>query len=91
MPELDFTGTELDAAKAKSLNELQTASMNIRQGLCLVLFFGVIIFLFYAILNLGWYVDEISAFFLMAMVVAGIISGYSATGSKTAYFPSARL
>ena len=72
-------GTELDAVKAKSLNELQTESMNIRQGLCLVLFFGVIIFLFYAILNLGWYVDEISAFFLMAMVVAGIISGYSAT------------
>ena len=72
-------GTELDAVKAKSLNELQTASMNIRQGLWLVLFFGVIIFLFYAILNLGWYVDEISAFFLMAMVVAGIISGYSAT------------
>lgn len=72
-------GTELDAVEAKSLNELQTASMNIRQGLCLVLFFGVIIFLFYAILNLGWYVDEISAFFLMAMVVAGIISGYSAT------------
>ena len=72
-------GTELDAVKTKSLNELQTASMNIRQGLCLVLFFGVIIFLFYAILNLGWYVDEISAFFLMAMVVAGIISGCSAT------------
>lgn len=72
-------GTELDAVKTKSLDELQTASMNIRQGLCLVLFFGVIIFLFYAILNLGWYVDEISAFFLMAMVVAGIISGYSAT------------
>ena len=72
-------GNELDEVKAKSLNELQTASMNIRQGLCLVLFFGVIIFLFYAILNLGWYVDEISAFFLMAMVVAGIISGYSAT------------
>ena len=72
-------GTELDAVKAKSLDELQTASLNIRQGLCLVLFFGVIIFLFYAILNLGWYVDEISAFFLMAMVVAGIISGYSAT------------
>ena len=68
-------GTELDAVKAKSLDELQTASMNIRQGLCLVLFFGVIIFLFYAILNLGWYVDEISAFFLMAMVVAGIIRG----------------
>lgn len=72
-------GTELDAVKTRSLDELQTASMNIRQGLCLVLFFGVIIFLFYAILNLGWYVDEISAFFLMAMVVAGIISGYSAT------------
>ncbi len=72
-------GTDLDAIKAKSLDELQTSSMTKRQGLCLVLFFGVILFLFYAILNLGWYVDEISAFFLMAMVIAGILSGYSAT------------
>ena len=72
-------GTEMDGLKAKSLDEIQTASMTGRQGLCLVLFFGVIAFLFYAILNLGWYIDEISAFFLMAMVLAGIISGYSAT------------
>lgn len=53
--------------------------MNTRQILCLVEFFGVLLFLFYAILNLGWYIDEISAFFFMAMVVAGILSGYSAT------------
>lgn len=83
-------GTELDAVKTRSLDELQTASMNIRQGLCLVLFFGVIIFLFYAILNLGWYVDEISAFFLMAMVVAGIISGYSATEIRKTFIESTK-
>ena len=53
--------------------------MTTRQKLCLLEFFGVIAFLTYSVLNLGWYVDEIAALFLMAMVVAGIISGYSAT------------
>ncbi|EJW94657.1 C4-dicarboxylate anaerobic carrier, partial [gut metagenome] len=36
-------GTDLDAIKAKSLDELQTSSMTKRQGLCLGLFFGVIL------------------------------------------------
>ena len=83
-------GVELDSVPTKSLDELQTASMTKRQGLCLVLFFGVIIFLFYAILNLGWYVDEISAFFLMAMVIAGIISGYSATNICKTFIESTK-
>lgn len=72
-------GSDLDGIQARSIDELQTAKMNTRQILCLVEFFGVLLFLFYAILNLGWYIDEISAFFFMAMVVAGILSGYSAT------------
>ena len=72
-------GSDLDGIQARSIDELQTAKMSTRQILCLVEFFGVLLFLFYAILNLGWYIDEISAFFFMAMVVAGILSGYSAT------------
>ena len=61
-------GSDLDGIQARSIDELQTAKMNTRQILCLVEFFGVLLFLFYAILNLGWYIDEISAFFFMAMV-----------------------
>ena len=66
-------GCDLDGIQARSIDELQAAKMSTRQILCLVEFFGVLLFLFYAILNLGWYIDEISAFFFMAMVVAGIL------------------
>lgn len=72
-------GVSLDGVERKSMNELSDVKMTRRQKLCLLLFFGVIAFLLYAVLNLGWYIDEIAALFLMAMVIAGIISGYSAT------------
>lgn len=72
-------GIELEQVEHKSLDDLNDVKMTTRQKLCLVLFFGVIAFLLYAVLNLGWYVDEISTLFLMAMVAAGILSGYSAT------------
>lgn len=72
-------GVDLDGVEQKSLADLNDVKMTGRQKLCLLLFFGTIAFLLYAVLNLGWYIDEISSLFLMAMVAAGIISGYSAT------------
>ncbi len=72
-------GVDIDQVERKSLEDLNEVKMTGRQKLCLLLFFGVIAFLLYAVLNLGWYVDEISSLFLMAMVAAGILSGYSAT------------
>lgn len=72
-------GVDLDGVERKSLDDLKDVKMTTRQKLCLLLFFATIGFLLYAVLNLGWYIDEISSLFLMAMVAAGIISGYSAT------------
>lgn len=72
-------GIQVDSVEMKSINSLDEVKMTVRQKLCLVLFFGVIAFLTYSVLELGWYIDEIAALFLMAMVIAGIISGYSAT------------
>lgn len=72
-------GVDLDGVERKSLADLKDVKMTTRQKLCLALFFGTIGFLLYAVLNLGWYIDEISSLFLMAMVAAGILSGYSAT------------
>ncbi len=72
-------GIQVDSVEMKSINSLDEVKMTLRQKLCLVLFFGVIAFLTYSVLELGWYIDEIAALFLMAMVIAGIISGYSAT------------
>ena len=70
-------GVPIDSVESKGLDDLDGIKMTTRQKLCLLEFFGVIAFLTYSVLNLGWYVEEI--LFLMAMVVAGIISGYSAT------------
>ena len=72
-------GLDMDQVERKNLEDLNEVKMTGRQKLCLLLFFGTIAFLLYAVLELGWYVDEISALFLMSMVAAGIISGYSAT------------
>jgi uncharacterized ion transporter superfamily protein YfcC len=72
-------GVDLDGVERKSLDDLHDVKMTTRQKLCLVLFFATIAFLLYAVLELGWYIDEISSLFLMAMVAAGILSGYSAT------------
>lgn len=72
-------GITVDSVEMKSMNNLDSVKLTLRQKLCLIEFFGVIAFLTYAVLNFGWYVDEIAALFLMAMVIAGIISGYSAT------------
>lgn len=51
----------------------------VRQKLCLLLFFVTIGMLLVGTLKWGWYIDEISAMFLMMMVLTGIIGGYSAT------------
>lgn len=72
-------GVEMDSVERKNLEDLKDVKMTGRQTLCLLLFFGTIAFLMFAVLKLGWYIDEIAALFLMAMVAAGIISGYSAT------------
>lgn len=72
-------GIAVDCVEMKGINSLDEVKMTTRQKLCLLEFFGVIGFLTYSVLELGWYVNEIAALFLMAMVIAGIISGYSAT------------
>ncbi|MBP3737320.1 MAG: YfcC family protein [Lachnospiraceae bacterium] len=83
-------GCDLDGLQVRSIDEIRAVKMNTRQILCLIEFFGVLVFLFYAILKKGWYIDEISAFFFMAMVVAGILSGYSATEICKTFIESTR-
>lgn len=72
-------GVESMGIQRKSMEDFDGVKLTKRQILCLLLFFGTIAFLMYAVLNFGWYIDEIAALFLFSMVAAGIISGYSAT------------
>lgn len=72
-------GVETEFVHKKSLEELTAAKMNWRQKLCLAIFFITLGSLLYGTTQLGWYIDEIAAMFLMMMIFAGIASGYSAT------------
>lgn len=72
-------GQENDYVQNKSLEDLTGAKMNTRQKICLCIFFVTLGTLLYATTQLGWYIDEIAAMFLMMMIFTGIASGYSAT------------
>ena len=72
-------GVESEFVQRKSLDELTGAKMNTRQKICLLIFFATLGSRLYGTTQLGWYIDEIAAMFLMMMIFAGIASGYSAT------------
>lgn len=57
----------------------ETDEFTVRQKLCLILFFVTIAILLYGTTQLGWYIDEIAAMFLMMMVITGLVGGYSPT------------
>lgn len=83
-------GTNIEGIPNRSLEDLDNIILTTRHKLCLLLFFGTIGFLLYAVLKLEWYVDEIAALFLLSMVVSGIISGYSATEICTTFIESTK-
>ena len=72
-------GSDPYIIKEKSIEELTSIKMTGRQKVCLLIFFITLGILLYCTTQLGWYIDEIAALFLMMMIFAGIASGYSAT------------
>lgn len=83
-------GVESELIQKKSLEELTGAKMNGRQKICLAIFFITLGSLLYGTTQLGWYIDEIAAMFLMMMIFAGIASGYSATEICKTFIESTR-
>ena len=72
-------GVESEFVQRKSLDELTGAKMNTRQKICLLIFFATLGSLLYGTTQLGWYIDEIAAMFLMMMIITGVVGGYGAT------------
>ena len=68
----------------------EAGEFTLRQKLCLARFFVTIGMLLFGTMNLGWYIDEISAMFLMMMVLSGIVGGYSATKICTTFIESTK-
>lgn len=72
-------GEKNDYVQNGNFKELASAKMNGKQKACLLIFFSTLAMLVYTTTQLGWYINEIAAMFLMMMILTGLTSGYSAT------------
>lgn len=61
------------------VHNMTEAPMTGRQRICIGMFCAAIIMLLWGTAELGWYIDEIAAMFLMMMIFTGIAGGYGAT------------
>ncbi|KDR95777.1 Uncharacterized membrane protein YfcC, ion transporter superfamily [Peptoclostridium litorale DSM 5388] len=72
-------GVKAEGPVIKDENELLHLNFTLRQKLCGILFFITIGVLIYGTTQLGWYINEIAAMFLMMMIFAGFAGGYTPT------------
>lgn len=78
-------GQDLDTAGFALSKPIENYRMTRNNWLLLGIFAAGIIVMLYGIFNFGWYINEISAIFLMIAVVSGIAAGMSGkTLSETA-------
>ncbi|MBR0441549.1 MAG: YfcC family protein [Firmicutes bacterium] len=70
-------GTEYqNMGKDKSKEEMVAAKMTSRHAICGIIFVAVIGLMIWGVLAKGWYIDELSTLFFIAMVVAGLAGGF---------------
>ncbi|MBQ1271327.1 MAG: YfcC family protein [Clostridia bacterium] len=63
------------ATDMASKEELENCYLNKRQVGCIVVFLVTIFFLVYGTITWGWYINELSALFLISMIVSAIVGG----------------
>lgn len=68
-------GTKLDLKITASREELEKAHMNGRQKLCCLAFLVTVFFIVYGTTMWGWHINELSALFIVSMLVTAIIGG----------------
>lgn len=72
-------GVELENIKIADKDELINKKLTTRHKLCGVAFIITIITLLYGTMELGWYINELAALFLMMMIVVGKLGGFTFT------------
>ncbi len=70
-------GTKLDL-NSSSEEKIRNSYLNVRQKLCVAAFLVTLFFIIFGALKWGWYITELSALFLISMIVTGIIGGMNA-------------
>lgn len=80
---------ELDQLRTKE--ELDDSmQMTKRHGLVLLVFFAAMIYMVYGVIKFGFYIDQLSAIFLMMGVVAGIVGGLKPKAMADAFINGCR-
>ena len=81
---------ELDKNRAKSEDFDDEQKLTKRQGLVLVVFAAAMVYLVYGVIKHGYYIDELSAIFLMMGVLAGIVGGLKPRAMADAFLQGCR-
>ncbi len=83
-------GTPLDLPPMASREELKETRANGKHIACGLVFLVVIFFIVYGTTMWGWYIDELSALFIIAMIVAGFIGGMGANDIAKSFVRAAK-
>ncbi len=70
-------GEHMDIVEIGSKESMMESKFTLTHKLSCVLFVVTIGVLLFGTIKLGWYIDEIAALFVIAMLVAGFISGFT--------------
>jgi uncharacterized ion transporter superfamily protein YfcC len=65
-----------DMGDGKTKEELMATHMNKRHIMCFLVFLRTMAVMIWGVIAKGWYIDELSTLFLIAMVSRGIVGGF---------------
>ena len=83
-------GTPLEIHINASREELINTKATAKHKICGLLFLVTVFFIVFGTLKWGWYINELSALFIVSMVVTGLVSGMSANDIAKAFVQAAR-
>ena len=81
---------ELDQLRPKNENFDDTQKMTTRHGLVLIAFAATMVYMVYGIIVHGFYIDELSAIFLMLGVIAGVLGGLAPSKMADSFIQGCR-
>lgn len=83
-------GTKLDLNINASREELVNSKITGKHKLCGLIFLVTVFFIVFGTIQWGWYINELSALFIVSMIVTGLVSGMSPNEIAKSFVQAAR-
>jgi len=84
-------GKDLDVSELSLSQPIETYHLTIRNWIVISIFFLGLAVILYGVFNLNWYINELSAIFLMIALLSGLVSNMSATKMSETVLKSVSL